>query len=99
MTKAELIDIVADKVDGVTKAQVSAVYDAIFETITRAVKEDEKKAYTVKDFGTFKLKERAERKGVNLKTKEAIIIPASTSVGFTASKGLKEAVSKPAKKK
>ncbi|MBI1289650.1 hypothetical protein GC173_00205 [bacterium] len=94
MTKAELIDIVADKVDGLTKAQVSAVYDAIFETIGRAVKEDDKKAFTVKDFGTFKLKERAERKGVNLQTKEAITIPASVSVGFTASKALKEAVSK-----
>jgi nucleoid DNA-binding protein len=94
MTKAELIDIVADKVEGVTKAQTAAVYDAIFETIARAVKEDDKKAYTVKDFGTFKLKERAERKGINLQTKEPITIPASVSVGFTASKGLKEAVAK-----
>jgi nucleoid DNA-binding protein len=92
MTKAELIDIVSDKVEGSTKAQIGAIYDAIFETIGRAIKEDDKHAFTVKDFGTFKLKERKERKGVNLQTKEPITIPASVSVGFTPSKALKESV-------
>lgn len=94
MTKAELIDIVSDKVDGVTKAQIGAIYDSIFETIVIALNKDAKHSFSVKDFGTFKLKQRKERKAVNLQTKEPITIPASTSVGFTPSKGLKEAVAK-----
>jgi nucleoid DNA-binding protein len=94
MTKAELIDIVADQVDGLTKAQVAATYDAIFSTIVRAVKEDGKQSFSVKDFGTFKLKQRQQRSAINLKTKEPITIPASTTMGFTPSKSLKEELSK-----
>lgn len=94
MTKAELVDIVAEKVEGVSKAQVSAIYDEIFRTIVRAVKEDPKHRYTVKDFGTFKHKERAARKGRNPMAKEGqpteIDIPAQSTIGFTAAAAVKE---------
>ncbi|MCC5876054.1 MAG: HU family DNA-binding protein [Candidatus Sumerlaeia bacterium] len=94
MTKAELVDIVAEKVEGATKAQVSAIYDEIFKTIVRAVKEDPKHRFAVKDFGTFKLKERAARVGRNPMAKEGqpkeINIPASTTIGFSAAAAVKE---------
>lgn len=94
MTKAELVDIVAENVEGVNKTQVSAVYDEIFKTIIRAVKEDPKKRFAVKDFGTFKLKERAARVGRNPMAKEGqpkeIQIPASTTIGFSAAAAVKE---------
>lgn len=94
MTKAELVDIVAEKVEGATKAQVSSIYDEIFKTIVRAVKEDPKHRFAVKDFGTFKLKERAARVGRNPMAKEGqpkeINIPASTTIGFTAAAAVKE---------
>lgn len=92
MTKAELIDIVAEKVEGVNKAQVSAVYDSIFETIVRALREDDKHRYLVKDFGTFELKNREARKGRNPATGAEIDIPAQTSVGFRAAASLKESL-------
>lgn len=88
MTKAELIDIVSEQVDGVTKAQISAVYEAVFETIIRAVKEDEKHRFLVKDFGTFELKNSPARKGRNPKTGEELEIPARSTVKFRAAKGI-----------
>ena len=43
-------------------------------------------------FGTFEVSQRAERVGINPKTKEKITIPASKSVKFKAGKALKDAV-------
>lgn len=100
MTKAELIDIVAGEVEGVTKAQVGTIYDSVFATITRALNEDEKHRFQVGGFGTFELKHREARKGRNPATGAEIDIPASTSVGFKAASALKEAVAtKPKGKK
>ena len=44
------------------------------------------------DFGTFEIRECAARARRNPQTGEAIVIPASKTVGFKASKKLKEAV-------
>jgi nucleoid DNA-binding protein len=43
-------------------------------------------------FGVFKKITRKARKGVNPKTREAMQIPASTSVSYKVGKTLKEAV-------
>ncbi len=94
MTKAELIDIVTEKVEGVSKSQVNAVYEAIFETIVRALKEDEKHRYQVNNFGTFELKHREARKGRNPATGAEIDIPAQTSIGFRTASTLKSELSK-----
>lgn len=94
MTKAELIEIVAEKVEGVSKAQAGAVYEEIFETIVRALKEDEKHRFLVNNFGTFELKHREARKGRNPATGAEIDIPAQTTVGFRPAASLKAALSK-----
>lgn len=44
-------------------------------------------------FGTFEVKERGERKGINPRTKEEITIAASKLPSFKAGKALKDAVS------
>lgn len=93
MTKAELIDIVAEKVDGVTKAQVADIYNAIFDTIERAVKEDAKHRYTVQGFGTFEMKERKARQGRNPKTGETIEIAAKTVMDFRGADALEDRLS------
>jgi DNA-binding protein HU-beta len=46
----------------------------------------------IANFGSFKVKERAERKGRNPKTGEEIIIPAKKVVSFSPGKNLKESV-------
>lgn len=46
----------------------------------------------ISGFGTFKVNNRKERKGVSPKTKEAMIIPASKTVSFKPSNRLKDAM-------
>lgn len=89
MTKAELIDIVADQA-GLTKADTTRVYDAIFEAITKSLKKEGR--FAVSGFGTFEVRKRAARKGRNPQTGEAIKIKASKSVGFKQAAALKESV-------
>ena len=43
-------------------------------------------------FGTFEVRDRAERKGRNPQTREEIIIPASKAPVFKAGKALKDSV-------
>jgi DNA-binding protein HU-beta len=92
MTKAELIDIVAEQSEGVTKADISRVYDKIFDTIGRALEAEDR--YAVAGFGTFEVKERSERKGRNPQTGEEMTIAASRSVGFKPAGALKDRVKK-----
>jgi len=88
MTKAELIDIVAEKVDGVSKADIGRIYDATFETIGKALEVEGR--FAVNGFGTFDVRERAARKGRNPQTGAEIDIAASKNVGFKAASGLKD---------
>ena len=91
MTKAELINAVAQKT-GLSKKDsekaVVAVIDSIYETLAAGEK------VALVGFGTFEVKERAAREGINPRTKEKIEIPASKLPSFKAGKGLKEIVSK-----
>lgn len=87
MNKNEFISLVAQKAD-VTKKQAAEVVSAAFEAITEVLKNDDKLQIT--GFGTFEVKNRAERIGKNPRTKEDMVIPASKSPSFKASKTLKE---------
>lgn len=58
--------------------------DAVLNAIVAAVKAGETVA--VPGFGTFSVVERAERKGINPATKQAIVIPAKKAVKFKAGK-------------
>ena len=91
MTKADLITVVAQKTNLSKKDSdkaVAAVLDAITETLSAGEK------VSLVGFGTFEVKERAAREGINPRTKEKIIIPASKLPSFKAGKALKEEVSK-----
>ncbi len=87
MTKAELIDIIGESLQGVSKADINRVHDAVFETIGKALEVDGR--FAVPGFGTFEVKSRAARKGRNPKTGEEIDIPASKTVGFKPAAALK----------
>lgn len=90
MTKAELIDIVTEQVEGASKADVSRIYDLIFQNIEKSLKVDNR--YAVGGFGTFDLKQRAARKGRNPQTGQEIDIPASKTVNFKMASALKESI-------
>ena len=45
---------------------------------------------TISGFGTFEIRERAERQGINPRTREPITIAASKSIVFKPGKALKD---------
>ena len=87
--KAELVEKVAAKTN-LTKKDVTATVEALFETIQETLSKGEK--VQVIGFGTFEVRERAARKGRNPQTGKEIKIAASKVPGFTAGKALKDAV-------
>jgi DNA-binding protein HU-beta len=89
MTKADLVAQVAKKAGLTAKAAKDAV-NAIFGTMTDALKRGEKVVVT--GFGTFMVRRRASRKGRNPQTGAEIQIPATKTPGFTAGKTLKRIV-------
>ncbi len=91
MNKAELINAVAAKTE-VSKKDAEAVVAAALDAITAALQEGDK--VQLVGFGSFEVKNRAERIGRNPKTKEAIQIPASKVPVFKAGKALKDSVCK-----
>ncbi|MBC8569805.1 HU family DNA-binding protein [Zongyangia hominis] len=91
MTKAELINLVAEKAE-ISKKESDKVVGAVIDSITEALVNGEK--IQIVGFGTFEVRERGERKGRNPRTKEEITIPASKLPTFKAGKALKDAVAK-----
>ena len=91
MTKADLINVVAQKA-GFTKKDSEIAVSAVLEAVTEALAGGDK--VSLVGFGTFEVKNRGERKGINPRTKEEISIAASKLPSFKAGKALKDAVSK-----
>lgn len=91
MTKAELINVVAQKTELSKKDSEKAV-SAVVDAITEALASGDK--VSLVGFGTFEVKERGERKGINPRTKEEITIAATKAPVFKAGKALKDAVAK-----
>ena len=89
MNKSELIDAIAEK-SGLTKADAGRALDATVASISEALAKGE--SVTLVGFGTFSVKDRAERQGFNPKTKEPLTIPATKVPVFKAGKSLKDAV-------
>ena len=89
MNKTELIQAAAAAAE-VSKKDAEAVINATLEAITGALKEGEK--VQLVGFGSFEVKQRAERTGINPQTKKAVTIPASKVPAFKAGKALKDAV-------
>lgn len=89
MNKAGLVEAVSDKT-GITKKKTGNVVDAVTKTITDTLSQGEK--ITLVGFGTFQVRQRRARKGINPQTKEALTIPAKKVLKFKAGKELREAV-------
>lgn len=89
MTKSELAAAVATKLDCSKKCGEEAV-KAVIDSITEALAAGE--SVQLVGFGTFAVKTRAARKGINPRTKEEIEIAASKLPAFKAGKALKDAI-------
>ncbi|NLL17466.1 MAG: HU family DNA-binding protein [Clostridia bacterium] len=91
MNKTDLVNAVAEKAE-LTKKEAERALSAVFSSIEEALAQGDK--VQLVGFGTFEVRDRAQRTGRNPKTGEEIIIPASKVPAFKPGKALKEAVDK-----
>ena len=89
MNKTELIAAIAEKA-GIAKKDADKALSAFVDTVSAELKNGNK--IQLVGFGTFEVKERAARTGVNPHTGEKIAIAASKNPSFKAGKALKDAI-------
>ncbi len=89
MTKVELAACVAEKT-GLTKKDAEKATNAVIEAVTEALTKGDK--VSLVGFGTFEVRDRPARTGLNPRTKEKIQIAATKAPAFKAGKALKDAV-------
>ncbi len=87
MNKADLVSMIAAK-SNLTKKDSESALNAFVETVQTALKKGEK--IQLVGFGTFEVRKRAARTGINPRTKESIKIPATKAPVFKAGKALKD---------
>ena len=89
MNKTELIAAMVEKSE-LTKKDAGAALEAFTAAVEDALKAGDK--VQLVGFGTFEVKERAARTGINPQTKQPVEIAASKSPAFKAGKALKDAL-------
>ena len=93
MTKKELIAVVWSKHSkSLSLADTEAIIVATFKQIACALAQGDK--VQIPNFGSFEVRERAARNGINPRTGETICLPQHTAPYFKPSKTLKKKVYK-----
>jgi DNA-binding protein HU-beta len=87
MNKAELIKMTANSAN-ITQQEAKHSLSYVIEAISTALKQG--KTVELSGFGTFKVKDKKERLGVNPRTTEKMLIPACKVPVFKVSEKLKE---------
>ena len=91
MNKVELVASVVEKT-GLAKKDADKAVASVLDAVKEAVAKGDK--VQLFGFGTFEVRARAARTGLNPQTKETIKIPASKAPVFKAAKAFKDAVAK-----
>ncbi len=89
MNKQELIEAISQEA-GLTKADAKRAIEAFTGTVKKQLKKGE--SVRLIGFGTFSVRKRKRRKGVNPRTGEQIIIAARKVPHFTSGAELKNAL-------
>jgi len=89
MRKADLVNKISEKT-GIQKIDVLVTLESFFKEVKDSLKEGEN--VYVRGFGSFIIKERAEKVGRNIKKNTAIVIPAHSFPAFKPSKTFVNAV-------
>lgn len=87
MNKNELVRALANNA-GITLKDAGMVLDSFIETITEELKKGEK--IQISGFGSFEVKSKSARQGINPKTGDKISIPASKVPTFKFGKAFKD---------
>ncbi|EFV01762.1 DNA-binding protein HU [Pseudoramibacter alactolyticus ATCC 23263] len=91
MNKSELVAAMAEKT-GLPKKDAEKALTAFTDTIVETLQKGDK--VSLVGFGTFDVRHRAARQGLNPRTKEPIEIKASDAPAFKAGKAFKDALNK-----
>ena len=89
MNKMELVAAMAEK-SGLSKKDCEAALGAFTDTLAEAMKAGNK--VQLVGFGSFEVKARAARTGLNPRTKEPVAIPAAKLPVFKPGKALKDSI-------
>jgi histone family protein DNA-binding protein len=89
MNKSELIAAMADKA-GLSKKDAEKALAAFVDSVSAELKAGNK--VQLVGFGTFEVRARSARKGINPQTQKEITIAASKAPVFKAGKAFKDAV-------
>ncbi|MEE9196950.1 MAG: integration host factor subunit beta [bacterium] len=89
MTKAELVEKVAERID-LTKKQTEVIVNTVFQSITEALADGDK--VELRGFGSFRVRHRDSREGRNPKTGATVFIPAKKVPFFKAGKELRDMI-------
>lgn len=91
MNKAELIQAVAAKAE-IDKKDADKAVNAVIDAITEAMTSGDK--VQLIGFGSFEVRNRAEKKARNPRTGEVVTAPACKVPAFKAGSALKAAINK-----
>ena len=91
MRKADLVNKISDKT-GIQKVDVLVTLESFFKEVKESLKEGEN--VYIRGFGSFVVKERAQKIGRNIKMNTAIVIPAHHIPAFKPAKIFVDAVKK-----
>ena len=87
MNKSQLIKTVAEKSD-LSQKQITEAMSLIEDILVETLKTGER--VQLSGFGTFEVRERAERKARNPKTGETVSVAACKYLAFVPAKAVKE---------
>ncbi|MGH7255017.1 MAG: HU family DNA-binding protein [Nitrospirales bacterium] len=88
MTKAQIIERVAEHMNTLTKRQAELVVNTLFNSVRNALHRGDKTE--IRGFGSFRLRSRRMKEGRNPKTGATVTVPAKKVPFFKAGKELKE---------
>ena len=91
MNKGEFVKTIAQKM-GETDKKADAFYKAFIDTVAESLKDGEK--INLVGFGSFELKDKPAREGINPRTGEKVSIPATKTPVFKMGKAFKDGFNK-----
>ncbi|HAK89834.1 MAG TPA: integration host factor subunit beta [Nitrospiraceae bacterium] len=92
MTRSDLIEMVTERVEGLTKKQVETIVGNIFEGMKDALSQGQK--IEIRGFGNFRLKQRNAKTARNPRTGEKVQVPSKRVLHFKVGKPFHNALNK-----
>ncbi len=93
MVKTELINAIAERIEGVKKGDIAVILNTYAEVITDTLKADATESVPVGKLGKFKVKDVPERTGkimLGERAGETYVTPAHQEITFKMSKSAKQ---------